>query len=284
MASRFTPTKDEEVEINNAKLAATKSSYETDFLMSQYLSLHFGPLEIAFADFLAEIGILADGLDFPKKCGDLVMSWAAKQGAATGRALDLGCAVGRSTFELARAYGEVIGIDLSQTFIDMANKMKDDGQVGYELKVEGEITQQLVAQLDSSIDVARVTFQQGDACALPAGLGTFDAVLAANLLCRVPDPHACLAGIADALNPGGVLVLTSPFTWMEDYTAKFKWVGGRVGEDGKPLRCADALKAAMGELGFTVLEEGKIPLVIRETVRKYQLILAHKLVLQKAQQ
>jgi hypothetical protein len=61
----------------------------------RYLSLHFGPLEIAFADFLAEIGILADGLDFPKKCGDLVMSWAQKQGAATGRALDLGCAVGR---------------------------------------------------------------------------------------------------------------------------------------------------------------------------------------------
>lgn len=34
-AARITPTKDEEVEINNAKLAATKSSYETDFLMSQ---------------------------------------------------------------------------------------------------------------------------------------------------------------------------------------------------------------------------------------------------------
>jgi len=32
---RFTPTKDEEVEINKAKLASTKSSYETDFLMSQ---------------------------------------------------------------------------------------------------------------------------------------------------------------------------------------------------------------------------------------------------------
>lgn len=45
---------------------------------------------------------------------------------------------------------------------------------------------------------------------------------------------------------------------MEDYTAKSKWVGGRVGEDGKPLRCADALRAAMRELGFTVLEEGKV--------------------------
>lgn len=83
-------------------------------------------------------------------------------------------------------------------------------------------------------------------------------MLAANLLCRVPDPQACLQGIADALNPGGVLVLTSPFTWMEDYTAKSKWVGGRVDEAGKALRCADALKQAMGELGFTVLEEGKV--------------------------
>lgn len=66
----------------------------------------------------------------------------------------------RSTFELARSYREVIGIDLSQTFIDMANKMKSEGQVGYELKVEGDITQQLVAQLDSSIDAGRCTFLQ----------------------------------------------------------------------------------------------------------------------------
>jgi hypothetical protein len=34
-APRFTPTREEEVQMNLAKLAATKSSYETDFLMSQ---------------------------------------------------------------------------------------------------------------------------------------------------------------------------------------------------------------------------------------------------------
>ena len=106
--------------------------------------------------------------------------------------------------------------------------------------------------------VCHTIFPQGDACKLPAGLGRFDAVLAANLLCRVPDPQACLQGIAEALNPGGVLVLTSPFTWMEDYTAKSKWLGGRAGADGAPLRCADALKAVTAELGFTVLEEGKV--------------------------
>jgi hypothetical protein len=51
----------------------------------QYLSLHFGPLEVAFADYLAEIGILADGMDFPKKCGDMVTGWAAKTGIPTSR-------------------------------------------------------------------------------------------------------------------------------------------------------------------------------------------------------
>eukprot|EP00878_Enallax_costatus_P014767 GHUV01015451.1.p1 GENE.GHUV01015451.1~~GHUV01015451.1.p1 ORF type:complete len:274 (+),score=77.92 GHUV01015451.1:494-1315(+) len=253
------------------------------FMCLQYLSLHFGPLEIAFADFLAEIGILADGLEFPKKCGDLVLHWAANNKVSKGRALDLGCAVGRSSFEIAREFQEVIGIDLSQTFIDMANTMKQQKQVEYSLKVEGDITEVAVASIDDAIDTSRCTFQQGDACALPSDLGTFDAILAANLLCRVPDPQACLHGIADAVNPGGLLVLTSPFTWLEEYTAKAKWVGGRVGEDGKALRCADALKATMADLGFSVLEEGKIPLVIRETCRKYQLILAHKLVLQKAQ-
>lgn len=33
--------------------------------------------------------------------------------------------------------------------------------------------------------------------------------------------------------------------------------------------------------GYEILDEGRIPLVIRETCRKYQLILAHRLVARK---
>lgn len=33
--------------------------------------------------------------------------------------------------------------------------------------------------------------------------------------------------------------------------------------------------------GYTVLDEGKIPLVIRETCRRFQVILAHRLVARK---
>jgi hypothetical protein len=105
---------------------------------------------------------------------------------------------------------------------------------------------------------------QGDACALPEGLGTFNALLAANLLCRVPDPAACLDQMDAALAPGGLLVLTSPFTWLEEYTAKERWVGGRAGADGAPVRCADALKGALAARGYTVLDEGRVSAALGE--------------------
>lgn len=145
---------------NESRLAATKSSYETDALMGQYLSLHFGPVETAFADFVAETGILSHALDFPKKCGDLVNSWSSKAGIERRRALDLGCAVGRASFEIGRLFREVVGIDISQTFIDMANRLKEDQCVEYELKVEGDITKRAVAHIDATVDTSRLTFLQ----------------------------------------------------------------------------------------------------------------------------
>jgi hypothetical protein len=39
----------------------------------------------------------------------------------------------------------------------------------------------------------------------------------------------------DALAPGGVLVLTSPFSWSEEYTERANWLGG-VYQNGAPLR------------------------------------------------
>jgi 2-polyprenyl-3-methyl-5-hydroxy-6-metoxy-1,4-benzoquinol methylase len=161
---RFTATMAEDLDKDKTRLETTKSSYETDSLLCQYLSLHFGPLEIAFADFLAEQGILSDGLDFPRKCGDLVNSWGSKAKIDFTRALDLGCAVGMSTFELARCFQEVIGIDISQRFIDAADQMKRDKAIEYELKVEGDICEKTVARIDGSIDTARTTFLQVGHC------------------------------------------------------------------------------------------------------------------------
>lgn len=111
-----------------------------------------------------DAGILSDALNFPKKCGELVNKWAKQEGVTAGRALDIGCAVGGSTFEMGRMFGEVVGFDISNTFVDAANEMKEKKRKGYKLKVEGEIVEELMATVDDTIDSQRLTFVQASCC------------------------------------------------------------------------------------------------------------------------
>ena len=63
----------------------------------------------------------------------------------------MGCAVGRSTFELATDFDEVIGIDFSQAFIDKARDMARDGSAPYHVTVEGDLTTDMEARVSSNI-------------------------------------------------------------------------------------------------------------------------------------
>ena len=67
------------------------------------------------------------------------------------RALDIGCGVGQSTFELAREYTEVMGIDYSQAFIAKCQELKMTGQVDYWLTTEGSLGHQKTARVDPAI-------------------------------------------------------------------------------------------------------------------------------------
>lgn len=61
---------------------------------------------------------------------------------------------------------------------------------------EGTLSSWFVACAPEGVDARRVSFRQGDACALPApgvdGFGPFDAVLASNLLCRCVRAVTCV--------------------------------------------------------------------------------------------
>lgn len=67
------------------------------------------------------------------------------------RALDIGCAVGRSSFELARMFSEVIGIDYSQAFVDVCDQLKSDGKRRYAVTDEGDLQTDLTAVVPSII-------------------------------------------------------------------------------------------------------------------------------------
>jgi 5-histidylcysteine sulfoxide synthase/putative 4-mercaptohistidine N1-methyltranferase len=238
--------------------AATAGSrlYETDQLVTQYLEFHYGP---------AALGVP----NFPRACVEATMPLVP--GDRRRRCLDIGCSVGRSAFEFARHFGHVDAIDFSARFIQAGVRLQEGGDVHYEVPTEGELTlprATSLARLGLAEVGGRVAFQQGDACNLKPLLTGYDLVFAGNLLDRLYDPALFLAEIARRIEPGGLLVLTSPYTWLEEYTPREKWLGGRR-EAGEPLTSFDGLVRALGG-GFALIHRQDLPFVIRETARKHQ--------------
>ena len=239
----------------------SENTYETDELLHQYLVFHYGTAEDQFPYTFGG----SDALDFPKRCA--LEGPAQEAGLMQGRALDLGCAVGRSTFELARHYQEVIGIDYSHIFINAANSLKRDGFYMASRQDEGSVTTNIELQVGTSIDRTRVSFEQGDALSIRDDIGQFDLVLACNLICRLKEPLHLIRRLADLVKPGGCLFMTTPFTWMESYTPKANWLGNGSEDSFDGLR--------MGlEPAFTLDADWDMPFIIREHARKFQYSIA----------
>jgi putative 4-mercaptohistidine N1-methyltranferase len=188
-------------------------------------------------------------------------------------ALDLGCTVGRASFELARGgFEQVTGLDFSTRFFRLAARMQQEGHLRYAFPEEGEIVSfHEVSLADFGLDEVRqrVRFSQADACNLPDKFTGYDLVLAANLIDRLYSPRRFLDSIHRRLNPGGLLVISSPYTWLEEFTDKAEWLGG-YRESGEPVWGLDGLKTALLPRFRLLGEPRDIPFVIRETRRKFQ--------------
>lgn len=234
------------------------SVYETDRLLSEYLLFHYGSLEELLP---WDFGPIA-AWNFPARVAERV------KGEGGQRALDLGCAVGRSAFELSEGYEEVVGIDRSQLFIRAARELQVEGELKYRRIEEGDCATLLTATVSPKARRERVRFEVGDAMALPGSLGSFDLVLAANLLCRLPEPRLLLERFADLVKPGGRLVITTPMTWMEEHTPRVHWLGGTE-RDGVCLNTRRSIHEALGE-AFELVTSDDLPFLIREHARKYQ--------------
>jgi len=233
------------------------SHYETDKLLSEYAEFHYGDEYFGVANFpktLAEMAVEMLG-DSPK-C----------------KALDIGCATGRATFELARHFDKVTGIDFSARFIGLGVHLAEGDTLRYTLVDEGELVHyksRSLADLGLTETKDKVEFFQGDACNLKPQFTGYDLILAANLIDRLYNPAKFLQSIHERLNIGGVLMLTSPYTWLTDHTPREAWVGG-FKKDGESFTTFDGLKAQLGERFELLQQPIEVPFVIRETKRKFQ--------------
>jgi putative 4-mercaptohistidine N1-methyltranferase len=231
--------------------------YESDAGVEQYLLFHYGTPE-QICPLLPEA---RGACGFPVRCVSETLPHVGLR--RQERALDLGCAVGRSSFELARHFDEVTGIDFSERFVTAARAMKETRSATVRALREGTATDEMRLELPADVPVEQVQFERGDACALPEDIGTFDLVLMANLIDRLPDPARCLARLPGMIVPGGGLIITSPYTWLEEYTPREKWP-----VDEKEGTLGD-LKKILGE-AFELRKTVDLPFLIREHRRKYQ--------------
>jgi 5-histidylcysteine sulfoxide synthase/putative 4-mercaptohistidine N1-methyltranferase len=257
---------------DTARAPRSRSGYESDAMLAAYLLLHFGSAD----ETLGGAPGPREAAAFPRRCGELVRSWADRLSIGRARALDVGCAVGGAVFDLARRFREVVGIDLSARFIETANAIRASGRLGYRRADEGALATDLAAEVDAAIDRTRTSFRRGDAGSLPADLGAFDAVLIANLLCRLPSPKALLArlgGPRGIVRRGGILVVTTPSTWREEFTPRDAWLGGFEGPDGRPVTTLDGLRRELGA-EFDLLDVSDQPFVLREHARKFEYVIS----------
>ena len=233
--------------------------YETDRMLSEYLLFHYGePGEVLPWEFGPR-----EALGFPVRVVTEMFEFPIG-----GRALDLGCAVGRSTFELARHCTKVIGLDFSRRFIEAAESLRFHGTLAYRRTDEGALFTESIARVPADLDPSRVRFETGDAMDLREGLGLFDAVLAANLMCRLREPKRCLAQFAGLLRPGGQLVIATPCTWLEEFTPREHWLGG-FERNGTAVTTLEGVREVL-EPDFELLRTADLPFLLREHARKYQ--------------
>jgi ubiquinone/menaquinone biosynthesis C-methylase UbiE len=174
--------------------------------------------------------------------------------------LDVGCAVGRFTFELSRVLDHVIGVDNSSSFIKAARRVASQQRAAATVQESGKNFTKYRLVLPKVPRVSLVEFQHGDALNLSEFADrNFEIVSAINLIDRLPRPGEFLRQLPRLVKAGGQLLLASPFTWLGQFTPRKEWLTSE--QVHSQLR-----------RDFRLARHGELPFLIREHRRKYQLV------------
>jgi SAM-dependent methyltransferase len=234
--------------------------YESAQYLSEYLLFHYGrPGQICPLRFVPK-----EALRFHERIRlDCLLPLRPRMNG--GRGLDLGCGVGRFTFELGLVLDEVLGVDNSKRFIVAARQMAHGRGVTVRVRESGAQFSKVELALPQRLRGAAVRFQVGDAMNLGSyPNGTFNVVAAINLICRLPSPRRFLGQLHRIVAPGGQLLIGSPFSWLGAYTPPREW-----------LDIAGVIRLLTPH--FKLVRRQEMPFVIREHRRKYQLVISEVL-------
>ena len=151
------------------------------------------------------------------------------------RVLDLGCGFGRHAFEAFRRGADVVAVDRSADEVAEVTKM---------------FGAMVAAGEAAPTQLARAV--RADLTALPFPDGSFDTVIASEVLEHIPNDADAIAEIARVVRPGGRVAVTVPRWWPErvcwQLSESYRTEpGGHV-----RIYTADGLGARLTDAGLTV--------------------------------
>jgi len=292
--------------------------YETNESLNMYLGMHYpyvsvhaeddekeSPTTITTPSIIPHDNAPNHALQFPQRVANLLTRLVDQHSSSSGderessrNALDMGCAVGGSSFALAQNFDNVDAFDYSHSFIDAAKRIQKEGEeMKFRIPLEAELYEEVRIDKSDSLFTSsskntnntNINFFQGDATQIDRLVeenklrsnnnnknSCYDAILMSNLLCRLPNPTKCLRSLPHLLEDGGIVLLVTPYSWSEEYTRKEHWLGGYYDPvvRSEKLWSRDKLERIMThDNGMQLIHTEEIPCLIREHQRKYQYII-----------
>jgi SAM-dependent methyltransferase/uncharacterized protein YbaR (Trm112 family) len=220
---------------------------------------------------------------------DAYKKWAAGLAAQKGWALDIGCAVGRLTFEMSKFHDRAVGIDTSVSFIRAARDLAARKRLEFDLIMEGNIKEKQSCDLDPAFEFDATEFIVADAMALPFRSHCFATASSVNILEKVPDPARHLSEANRVMQKSCARFLFSdPFSWDESVSRSDLWLGGR---NAGPFRgygmdnICRLLEDPDGILspGLSIREKGQVLWKIRKTRNLWEHITSQFIMAQRTQ-
>ena len=164
---------------------------------------------------------------------------------AAGPIIEVGSSVGRTSFELAQRYGElVLGIDLNFSMLRLASRALRCGIVRYPRRRVGVVYDRREFPV-SFVNDENVDFWACDAAALPFQDNTFSLAVSLNTLDCFYSPVDSLSSISRVLKSGGCALITCPYDWSSSATPVESWLGGHSQRGSNRGVSAEVLRALL---------------------------------------
>lgn len=193
-----------------SETSQSRNRYETLPVLSSYLWSHYGDL-------------LGD-----EQATDAYSRWAHLMSPSSGACLDTGSAVGRFSFDMAKKFDFVVGIDNSVSFIRASRELLLHRRADLALPEEGVLTRPETLIFPEDWKTDNIEFIVGDAQALPFRSGAFAALSSLNIVDKVPKPMTHLAEINRVARTNEAQFLFSdPFSWSTEVAPEEDWLGGK---------------------------------------------------------